>query len=191
LDKLFFETGKCCDIVPSLALKYGYEKLSVCLQRSVARQILSRSDSTLHNSLVLDSTLEPSIIPFKTPCLDGVVSPILDVVAVPPSMPSVEDVVKNVIDRLPLKVVEVVPPLVSKVSNNLSLLADDIDAKIIRLKSPVRPVKGSLIDVKYDRIGWCKGIVKRVYGVDTVRVYFDCDHTEPTLNLKKVKWRWR
>jgi len=56
-------------------------------------------------------------------------------------------------------------------------------------KSPALPGKGCHIEVKFSEVGWCTGIVKRLYG-DTAKIYFNCDHTEPTLNLKKVKWRW-
>jgi len=94
--------------------------------------------------------------------------------------------VQVVIDRLPVKVAEVAPPVVLDSKSQVK----DGTCKTKRSTTQDRPAKGSLIDVKFSLVGWCKGVVKSVYG-DTFKVYFDCDKSTPTLNWKKVKWRWR
>jgi len=116
LDRLFRETGTCCDLPPFLALKYGYEKLSVCLQQSVSRQVLSRGDSSLHNSVLhVDPVPEPSFIPSKPTLLDEVGSPVLGAVVVDVPENTIEIVVKSVLERLPVKVAEIIVPVINPV----------------------------------------------------------------------------
>jgi len=190
LNRLFVESGKCCDVAPSLALRYGYEKLSICLQRSVARQVLSRCSSSLHN-LKSDPVVEPSLIPSYKPVLDNLVPLVSDVFVGPKS--DVAEVVKCVLDNLPLKVVEVVVPPVPDVG-----VVTVVHKPSRSLKGPhippsaadILPPKGSWVEVKYKGEGWCKGVVKKKVTDVTALVYFNCDNSTQTVHWKKVKWRW-
>jgi len=101
---------------------------------------------------------------------------------------------KDVLERLPLKVAEVV---VSPVPDVVVVSADlKRPSKILKKRHvpppaiDVYPPKGSWVEVKYVGEGWCKGVVKKVTDDDSAMVYFNCDKSTQTVNWKSMKWRW-